>query len=190
MCFLLPYSSCGGAHVFNEQFGITSSKLHSVCVDYSTPQCQGCVYELVRHMLCLTQESVCPAAATEDFPALCSGLCRVDQGRARCCVSFPPKCSSFRGPCLKSHFIPFCSNSPSRTSSQHSVPWRHENDSDHTGSLELSVFSHPQFFRLQQILSYVNNEHLKQKLPRKIEIVPRRKRVLSCAYFLSSGYRN
>lgn len=86
MCFLLPYSSCGGAHVFNEQFGITSSKLHSVCVHYSTPpprQSQGCAYELVTHMLCLThsQESVCPDATKEDFSALCSGLCRVDQGR-------------------------------------------------------------------------------------------------------------
>lgn len=84
MCFLLPYSSCGGAHVFNEQFGITSSKLHSVCVHYSTPQSQGCVYELVTHMLCLThgQESVCPSPTKEGFPALCSGLCIVDQGRA------------------------------------------------------------------------------------------------------------
>lgn len=148
MCFLLPYSSCGGAHVFNEQFGITSSKLHSVCVHYSTPPILGmCVWTGHAHAVFLThgQESVCPAATKEDFPALCSGLCRVVQGCAWCCVSFPPKYSIFRGPCLKSHFIPFCSNSTSRTSSQHSVPWRHKNESDHTGSLELSVFSHPQF---------------------------------------------
>lgn len=189
MCFLLPYSSCSGAHVFNEQFGINSSKLYSVCVHYSTPppthtvtpppQSQRCVYEVVTHMMCLTrsQESVCPTATTEDFPALCSGctfmsasLCRVDQGHAWCCMSFPSKYTIVHGPCLKFHFIPFYYNSTSRTSSQLPVPWRHN-----------------QTTQGQQILHHVNNDHWKQKPLRNMEIVPRRKHVLSCSYFVSSG---